>query len=190
MNPIKSLWNKLKGLRLKKQQDVDQEEELRQLSDGLKELIPKILEMSHIKESKYTGVFVSIFDKKSGDLLLGKTFGLLTLDEMEKERALSHQGARWLIEHPDVHTSFESNNEVLAGGVSGRKYIVFVSAIEPMDASALAILTLTWLEYTEEDYFLRDKYIRRAECWDQLYDILDFLDTIYKIDFFDRFDAF
>ncbi|RJQ28061.1 hypothetical protein C4565_04205 [Candidatus Parcubacteria bacterium] len=159
------------------------------LSIAIQELFLLISEMNHLKQSKQTGIFVSVFNKETGDALMEQTFGLLHLDQEESYRVFCQQRAFWLFSHPDAICSIENGEDAFTGAVSGRKHVVAVSGLDPHDNSAVAILILSQLEDTQEDRDKRDAYVRMSECWDDLYIILDFLACVHKMDLFDRFNA-
>ena len=168
---------------------MSQRKKFRRLSIAVQELFMLIAEMKHIKDSNQTGICVSVSDRKTGDILMEKTFGLLHADQEESYKIFCQQRASWLYYHPDAICSIENGEDLFTGAVSGRKYIVAVAGLDPPDNSAVAILILSQIEDKRRDRDSRDRYIRMSECWDDLYSILDFLSCVHKIDLFDRFNA-
>ena|GEM_PF-3587901 len=168
---------------------MGQKKKFRQISERIKDLVTCTLEMEHVKDLKKIGVFIHVFDKKTGYLLIGKCFGLLNLDMSDEYSSISQKKAVWLYLHPWATSSLESNGEVPPGAISGRKYVVSVSAgLEPGDESALAILVLAELERKRKDFYRRNIYIAKAQCKNELFDILDFLETVFDWNLFPQFD--
>jgi hypothetical protein len=168
---------------------MGQKKKFKQISERIKDLITRTLEMEHVKDLKKIGVFIHVFDKKTGNLLIGKTFGLLTLDMCDEYSGISQKKAVWLYLHPWATSSLESNGEVPPGAISGRRHVVSVSAgLESGDESALAVLVLSELERKRKDFYRRNIYIAKAECKNELFDILDFLETVFDWNLFPNFD--
>ena len=139
------------------------------VTDQIALCVSGVLNTPHIKNAGRNGVFIRVYDKESNNLMLCGLFGAEILAEkFEKYSDYSYRKAEWLHFNSEALSSVESSGEVPGGAISGRKYIVSVSGLDPNDDSVLAIFVLAILENKIEDFHRRAEYIKSAKCQDEM----------------------
>jgi hypothetical protein len=139
------------------------------IADQISLCVSSILDVPHIKNAGRDAVLIRVYDKESNNLMLCELFGVkIPAERFEKYSDYSYRKADWLHLNPEAISSIQSNGKVPAGAISGRKYIVSVSGLDPNDDSVLAIFVLSILENKIEDFHKRAEYIKSAGCQDEM----------------------
>jgi|GEM_PF-3327655 len=148
------------------------------LPEMIEDLFKDILKMNHIGKQNRTGFVLRIYEKKSGDLIERNHVGILSLQSIEEFWISAHVNAHWLFKNHDAIASIEGGDPILAGAISGRKYIVSVDGLDPNDNSCISVFVLAVLENLHKDINLCREYIERAACVHEMYSFVSFLTKI------------
>jgi len=155
--------------------------ELREKIDEMRLYTELVLQLPQVKENGKAGVFVRIYTRESGDLLIGESFGSFGDQGFSDQSNSSHEKARWLYLNQKAVSTTESNGKVGAGGIRGKNHIIAVSELKsPNYNSALAILLLSCFEHEPNNgsWHLLQEYAKRAGCETELQEILEQIQTL------------